>query len=249
MERFTGKIALITGGSSGIGAACVRQFTEEGATVVLVDRDTDGARTVAKTAPGRIHVVEGDVTHSKTWHTVGGLLHRLGGLDIAVNNAGVLGELAPLHALTADSFRHVVDVNLYGVVHAMRCEIPVMTGSGGGVIINMASVGAVSGFAGASPYCAAKHAVLGLTRSTALEYAEAGIRVVAVAPGLIDTAVADGLPAEQREALLRQLADAQAMKRAGRPEDVAALTCFLASPAASFITGSLYPVDAGYLAR
>ncbi|NGO74110.1 SDR family oxidoreductase [Streptomyces sp. YC504] len=249
-ERFEGKVALVTGGGSGIGAACVRQLAREGAHVVALDTDKDGAQRVAAYDKVRIRAVHADVTDADAMrHAVDDLMSEHGRLDIAVNNAGVLGGLAPVHELAYNAFQHVLEVNLGGVFHGMRYEIPAMLASGGGVVVNMASVGSASGFAGASAYCAAKHAVLGLTRSAALEYAAHGVRVVAVAPAFVDTAIGHRLPPEQSAALAQQLVSAQGIQRPGTAEEVAELTCFLASDAASFVTGSFHPVDAGYLAH
>lgn len=247
--RFEGAVALVTGAASGIGAACAIQLAREGARVLAVDIDARGAEKIAQAVPGRIVAAQADVTDAASVaEAIDGLVAGEGRLDIAVNNAGMLGPLGPLHDVPIAEVERVIGVNLFGVLHCMRREIPAMLASGGGVIVNVASVGAESGFPGAGAYCASKHAVAGLTRSAALEYAEAGIRVVAVAPAFVETAIGDHLDPAIREQLAQTLVGAQGIKRAGRPEEISELICFLASPAASFVTGSIHPVDAGYLA-
>jgi NAD(P)-dependent dehydrogenase (short-subunit alcohol dehydrogenase family) len=169
----------------------------------------------------------------------------LGGLHIAVNNAGIGGDIAPTGEQTPPGWRKVLSVNLDGVFYCMRHEIAAMRKSGGGSIVNMASILGAVGFAGSSPYVAAKHGVVGLTQAAAIEYAAEGIRINAVGPGFIKTPLLEVLPTEA----LAGIAAMHPMNRLGTADEVAALVLFLSSPDASFITGSYYPVDGGYLAK
>ena len=173
-------------------------------------------------------------------------LETYGRLDVAVNNAGIGGEAKLTGEYSIESWNRVIDVNLNGVFYGMRYQIPAMLQSGGGAIVNMASILGSVGFATSSAYVAAKHGVLGLTKSAAIEYATQGIRVTCVGPGFISTPL---IASNMDDAAQKAISDLHAMKRLGKPEEVAALVCFLASDAASFITGSYHVVDGGYTAQ
>jgi NAD(P)-dependent dehydrogenase (short-subunit alcohol dehydrogenase family) len=173
------------------------------------------------------------------------IVREFGGLHIAVNNAGIGGDQAPTGEQTPAGWRKVLSVNLDGVFYCMRHELAAMKRSGGGSIINMASILGAVGFANSSGYVAAKHGVLGLTQTAAIEYAAEGIRVNSVGPGFIQTPLLSALPQEA----MAGIAALHPMNRLGTPQEVAELVLFLASPASSFITGGYYPVDGGYLAR
>ncbi|MFN6980136.1 MAG: SDR family NAD(P)-dependent oxidoreductase, partial [Gemmobacter sp.] len=186
-----------------------------------------------------------DVTDAAAVEALIGRVAADRGLHLLVNNAGIGGPLLPVGDYTLDGWRQVMAVNLDGVFFGMRYAIPAMLASGGGSIVNMASILGSVGFAGASAYTAAKHALLGLTRVAALEYSGQGIRVNAIGPAFIDTPLLAALPPGSKEALVA----AHPVGRLGRAEEVAALTLFLLSDRAAFITGSYHLVDGGYCAR
>lgn len=241
---LTDRVALVTGGGSGIGAACVRELSALGALVVVADRASVAAREVAAGVGGPALAVTADVTDPDDVETmVAAATERFGRLDIAVNNAGV-GQR--IKAATADtrweSWREVVSVNLEGVFLCLRAELAVMPA--GGSIVNLGSVMGAVASPGATPYVAAKHGLVGLTKTAALEYAALGIRVNTVAPGFVDTPLLrlDGPGRARVEA-------AHPLGRLGTAEEVAAVVAFVASPAASFMTGAYVPVDGGYLAH
>lgn len=239
------RVALVTGGGSGIGAACVRELSGLGARVAVVDRDTAAAEAVAATAPGPALAVTADVADpDAVERMVAVTVAELGRLDIAVNNAGVGQRVkAPAAEMPWAQWRAVVSVNLEGVFLCLRAELAVMAAAGGS-IVNIGSVMGAVGTAAAAPYVAAKHGLAGLTKSAALDYAGHGVRVNTVAPGFVDTPL---LTADD-DARAR-IAAAHPLGRLARAEEVAAVVAFVASPAASFMTGACVPVDGGYLAR
>ena len=172
-------------------------------------------------------------------------LDRFGAIHIACNNAGIGGELNPVADMTVQGWRKVIEINLSGVFYAMRAQIPRIVDAGGGAIVNMASILGQVGTPKSAGYVAAKHGVVGLTQTAALEYATQHVRVNAVGPGYIDTPLLESLPADARAALI----GLHPLGRLGRAEEVAELVAWLSSDRASFVTGAYYPVDGGYLAQ
>ncbi len=248
--ELQGKAAIVTGAASGIGRAIALALSREGADLVLADIDVAGCeRTLAL-----MRAVRGDAQgvviradageYGDHEATVNAALDAYGGLDIAVNNAGIGGEAKITSETSPEGWRRVIDVNLNGVYYAMHAQLPALLARGGGAIVNIASILGQAGWRTASAYVASKHGVVGLTKSAALEYAERGIRINAVGPGFIETPILG----EDPEAL-RQLAALHPVKRLGRPEEVGDLVAYLASARASLVTGAYYPVDGGYLAQ
>ncbi len=248
-EVLINKVAFVTGGGSGIGEASAKALADAGASVAVADIDMVGADRVVEeilASGGIAKSYKLDVSDDAAVGTVIAAISKdFGGLHIAVNNAGIGGELAATGDQTPAGWRRVLSVNLDGVFYCMRHEIAEMKKSGNGSIINMASILGAVGFANSSGYVAAKHGVIGLTQTAAIEYASDGIRVNAVGPGFINTPLLAVLPADA----LVGIAALHPMNRLGTSEEVAALVLFLALPEASFITGGYYPVDGGYLAR
>jgi len=250
MGQLQGKVALVTGAGSGIGEACVMAFAREGANVVLSDIVGEDANRVLKAVQelgGDGIVVRTDVSRAMdNEHQVQIALQAYGRLDIAVNNAGIGGPAALTGDYPLDGWHQVIDTNLNGVFYGMRYQIPAMLKSGGGSIVNISSILGQVGFATASAYVAAKHAVVGLSKNAAMEYAAQGIRVNSVGPGFIRTPL---LTKHLSEEQLAGIAAMHPIGRLGRSEEVAELVLWLASDKASFVTGSYYAVDGGYLTR
>ena len=249
MLELKGKVALVTGGGSGIGEACAIMLAHRGAKVAVLDQNIEAAERVTqqiKSSRGQANALRVDVSdEGQVSKAVDEVISQFGGLHIAVNNAGIGGDQAPTAEQTIAGWRKVLSVNLDGVFYCMRDEIPAMIKSGGGAIINMASILGQVGYANAAGYVAAKHGVVGLTKSAALEYGTKGIRVNSVGPGFIKTPLLSAVPKEA----LEPIAQLHALKRLGESKEVATLVTFLASDEASFITGNYYAVDGGYLAQ
>lgn len=248
-KQFTGKVALVTGGASGIGEACVLTFARGGAKVALVDlNDELGEKTVqaAKQAGSDAIYLKVDVSDPQAVEKmVADTVAAFGRLDIAVNNAGIGGEQNATGAYSISGWHKVIDVNLNGVFYCMRYEIPQMLAQGGGSIINMTSILGSVGFANSPAYVTAKHGLIGLTKNAALEYGRQDIRVNSVGPAFIKTPLLDALD-EQTQAYLSGL---HAVGRMGTSQEVANLVAFLSSDQASFLTGGYYLVDGGYTAQ
>lgn len=250
MNMLKNKIALITGAGSGIGEATALLFAKNGASIVLADMDMDGANRVLAAIEkegGKGMVMKTDVSKpAECEELVSEAVKKFGRLDIAVNNAGIGGPAAAIGDYPIDGWDKVIAVNLSGVFYGMRYQIPAMLKNGGGAIVNMASILGKVGFPMSSAYVSAKHGVVGLTENAALEYATQGIRVNAVGPGFIKTPLLDNnLNAEQ----LAGIAAMHPMQRLGEANEVAELVLWLVSDKSSFVTGSYYNVDGGYLAH
>lgn len=244
------KVALITGGSTGIGKACALAFSREGAKVVIADMNGEaGEETVSlvRAKGGEASFVKTDVSQPDEVESLfGQVMATYGRLDCAFNNAGIPGSIGfSTHEYPDESWQRVLDVNLKGVWLCMRQEIIQMLRQGGGAIVNTASIWGLVGAPGASAYVASKHAVAGLTRAAALEYASRGIRINAVNPGTIRTPILDPFIAAMPD-FESFMTARHPIGRIGRPEEVAEAVVWLCSDAASFVIGQNLPVDGGY---
>ena len=245
MNDFQDKVAIVTGGGSGIGRATAIAFARDGARVVVSDVDEGHADATVRAIIGAGGIAVATRTDVSKANECAAMVERavehFGRLDVACNNAGIGGTQAPVADLSVADWDHVIAINLSSVFYCLKFEIPAMLRSGGGAIVNMSSILGAVGFANASAYVAAKHGMLGLTKNAALEYATQNIRVNAVGPGFIRTPMIAGLEAS--------VLPLHPMGRLGSPEEVADLVVFLSSTRAGFITGAYYPIDGGYLAR
>jgi NAD(P)-dependent dehydrogenase (short-subunit alcohol dehydrogenase family) len=250
MARFTGKVALVTGGTGGIGEATALAFAKEGAAVVISGRrEKEGARVVGRIrgAGGKAVFERGDVSDEKQVRDlVARTVREFGRLDLAVNNAGVESK-GPLSGVTPEEYRKVFDINVLGVLLSMKHEIPAMIRNGGGSVVNVASIAGLIGMAEVSIYIASKHAVLGLTKAVAMEFAKQNVRVNAVSPAAIQTDMLDRFAGD--EGGKSYLASLHPVGRIGTAEEVAEAILFLCAPGASFITGQNIVVDGGFTAQ
>lgn len=251
-RKMQGKVALVTGAGDGIGRACALALAGAGACVAVSDVDAKGGRQTVEMIErggGEAIFVEADVSGGAAVHAlVETVVRRFGGIDCAVNNAGIEGHMAPTAECTEENWDRTTAVNLKGVWLCMREEIPQMLKRGGGSIVNMASVAGLVGFENLPAYCASKGGVVQLTKTAALEYATRGIRVNAICPGVIRTAMVErilGGDSEQEKAFTQL----EPVGRMGKAEEIAEAALWLCSDASSFVTGDAIAVDGGFIAR
>lgn len=245
--QFDGKIAFVTGGNAGIGRATAIKFAEHGARVVIAARRTEQGEAVAREitdAGGEALFIRTDVAKFEDVRSaVSKTVDAFGSLDFAFNNAGTLPEQEPIHEVSEETWDRVLDVNLKGVWACMKFEIEQMLEQGSGVIVNDSSSGGLRGGRNWSPYITSKHGVVGLTKAGALEYAQKGIRINAVCPGFIDTAMTKSFYGDTKGR--DEISARQPAGRHGEPVEIAEAVVWLCSDAASFVNGVALPVDGG----
>lgn len=249
MKLLESKVAVITGAGSGIGKAISLLYAKEGAKIVVSDIDEKAGNEVVskiKAGGGEAAFVKADTSKpDDSKNVVEQAVKQFGGLHIAVNNAGIGGPISPLGEYPIDGWDKVISINLSGVFYGLRYQIPEMLKSGGGSIVNIASILGKVGTKGSAAYVAAKHGVIGLTEAAALEYADQKIRVNSIGPGYILTPLLNSLD----DATMKALVGLHPMGRLGTSQEVAELALWLNSDKASFVTGGYYNVDGGYLAQ
>ena len=249
--RLEEKVAIITGGAGGIGAAAAERFLQEGAYVLLVDLDEDAlAETCTRLGSNRVSYLVGDVTQAADNQAmVDTATQRYGGLDVFLANAGIEGDVASLLDYPEQRFDELMEINVKGPFLGLRAAIPAMRRRGGGSVIITSSIAGLTGAPRLAPYATSKHAVIGLMRSAAKEFAPEGIRVNTVNPSPVNTrmmrSIEQGLSPDEPEQAVQVLTAGIPMQRYAEPQDIANLMLFLASDESAFITGSVYSADGG----
>lgn len=250
-KQFEGKVALVTGGSYGIGRAAAVAFADRGAKVIVVDWLEDIEQNTLKqirAVGGQAVFISCDVSKSNEVRSmVEKAVSIYGRLDYAFNNAGIEGATANTHECSEENWDKTININLKGIWLCMKHEIDFMLQHGGGAIVNCASVAGLIGFPGLPAYVVSKHGVVGLTKTAALEFAKQHIRINAVCPGVIHTDMIDRITGKDKEAE-KQFVNMEPVGRMGKPEEVAEAVMWLCSDAASFVTGHSMPVDGGWIA-
>ena len=248
--KFSGNIAIVTGASTGVGEAIAQELYNCGLTVIVTARDSAAIEATARNMDSsgrRVFPLVADVKdHTSVENLIDYVMERWGRIDYLVNNAGITGP----HGVSICDYdvadwQEVIQTDLSGVFYGMKYAIPAMLKTGGGAVVNLSAVNGMVGIAGIAPYTCAKHGVVGLTQSVALEFAEKGVRINAIAPGYVDTPRMKELPENVR----RIMAESHPMKRMAKPEEVGKLAAFLLSDDASFMTGGCYTIDGGYTAQ
>jgi NAD(P)-dependent dehydrogenase (short-subunit alcohol dehydrogenase family) len=253
VNLFEGQVALVTGAGGGIGLAAARAFAEAGASVIVADRETASIEATAdqlRSAGHQALAVTCDVTdRGQVNAMVDQAVRTYGRLDAAFNNAGINCDAAPMHETTDDEFDNVLNINLIGVWNCMKVELRQMVAQRSGAIVNCSSIGGMRGSKGRAAYSASKFGVIGLTRAAALDYADKGIRINAVCPGIIgNTPMAARVTKNYDPDIIKGFVAAEPIGRLGEPEEIAAAVLWLCSPAASFMIGHSMVIDGGILA-
>lgn len=251
MQRFAGKVAYITGGASGLGAAAAKRLADEGAKIVVADVNEEGAKTLAASLPAAMALRVDTSDPTSVEASIAAAVERYGRIDLIFNNAGISGEQLRIHESSVENWQRVIRINGDGVFNVLKYGVAAMLKTGGGAVVNTSSTNGLIGIPNIPPYTFTKWGVVGITKSAAMEYAKDGIRVNAVAPTVVRTPL--------MEQFIRDAADPAEMAARMEnfnplpgmpvPEDVAAAVAFLLSDEARFITGHVIPIDGGYTAQ